>query len=115
LKIIFLHGEILEFSSFFFFLKIFFKVNGKGHNVTHPLFKWVEMSKHLPLKKSLNRAFFSWLIQVRNGIFVVFSLCYFTFEDMNGIEFMVTLDYKLPIRVLCPTSKRNRDGFSNFI
>jgi hypothetical protein len=29
LKIIFLHGEILEFSSFFFCLKILFIVNGK--------------------------------------------------------------------------------------
>jgi hypothetical protein len=29
LKIIFLHGEIFEFSSFFFCLKILFNVNGK--------------------------------------------------------------------------------------
>jgi hypothetical protein len=97
LKIIFLHGEIFEFLSFFFCLKIFLNVNGKGHSVTHPLFKWVEMSKHLTRKKSLKRVFFSWLNQTRNDDFAIFSLCSFTFEDMTGIEFMVTLDYKLPI------------------
>ncbi len=114
MKIIFLHGDIFEFSSLFFCLKIFFNVNG-NHNVTHPLFKWVEMPKHLTLKRSLNRAFFSSLIQARNDIFVVFSLCFFTFEDMNGIEFMVTLNYSYQYESFCPVSKRNCNGFSNFI
>ncbi len=38
MKIIFWHGgEIFEFPYFLFCLKIFFNVNGKGHNVTQPL------------------------------------------------------------------------------
>jgi hypothetical protein len=66
-------------------------------------------------KEESKKVFFSWLNQTRNDVFAIFSLCSFTFEDMTGIEFMVTLDYKLPIWILCPTSKRNCDGFSNFI
>jgi hypothetical protein len=39
LKIIFLHGEIFEFPSFFFCLKILFNVNGKA-SVTHLVLLW---------------------------------------------------------------------------
>jgi len=35
LKIIFLHGEIFEFSEFFFCLQILCNVNGKGTTVCH--------------------------------------------------------------------------------
>jgi hypothetical protein len=39
MKIIFLHGEIFEFPSSIFCLKIFiFNCKWQGHNVTHPLF-----------------------------------------------------------------------------
>ncbi len=66
LKIIFLHGEIFEFSSFFFCLKILFNnVNGKATLCHTPLVAVIANCQKLAQLAVFDLFFFFWEIQVR--------------------------------------------------